>query len=284
MKYLLHHNFTWEEEGTLSRSYQHHVSTYMSEVGLVKTEEVDIPLVKVERSSGGSRKFIVHSNVSRLSYCEDGQDVDVETCDDDILGNPDVVVDVGSIGEKTVTIAPSKEHDYCSLVYVHSEPQDSKNTYDSVCGEQFPPKLSFEKHRRRHKSRHQCTQCDKSFNFKSLLVEHERIHTDDRPFACAFCTKTFKHKKDCKRHMRTHTGERPFKCTDCEKSFICSGNLADHRSVHTDRRPFCCHLCGKTFKRLGDVRKHSKICPSKRSQETKTDDLVVNMDMFMLYD
>ena len=58
MKYLLHHNFTWEEEGTLSRSYQHHVSTYMSEVGLVKTEEeVDVPLVKVERSSEGNKVY-----------------------------------------------------------------------------------------------------------------------------------------------------------------------------------------------------------------------------------
>jgi len=233
MKYLLHHNFTWEEEGRLSRSYQHHVSTYMSEVGLVKTEEVD-PLVKVESSSDGSRKFVVHSNVSRLSYCENGQDVDVETFDGEILGNSDVV-GVGSSGEKTVTIAPSREHDYCSFICVYLEPQQSE--YSCVlCGKQFPSKLSFRNHMKTHPKPHQCTECDRSFSSKSHLKQHGLTHTGERPFACMFCTKTFKRKDSCIKHTRTHTGEKPFKCTDCEKSFISRSHWAHHRkSVHIDK-------------------------------------------------
>ena len=225
----------------------------------------------------------MQSDVCRLSHCEDGQDVDIETCDDEILANSDVVVGVGSPGEKSVTIAPSKEHDYCSLVYVQSDLRDGNNTWD-LFGKQFPTKRRLQYHMRTHNKPHQCTECDKSFATKNELASHVRMHTDDRPFACAFCTKTFKRKSDCKRHTRTHTGQKPFKCTDCGKSFICSSYLADHRSVHTDRRPFCCHQCGKTFKRLGALRVHSKICASERSQETKTEDSVSNMDMFMLYD
>ena len=32
----------------------------------------------------------------------------------------------------------------------------------------------------------QCYYCNKSFNFKHKLIEHERIHTGETPFSCKY--------------------------------------------------------------------------------------------------
>ncbi|GBO43109.1 Gastrula zinc finger protein xFG20-1 [Araneus ventricosus] len=103
-----------------------------------------------------------------------------------------------------------------------------------------------------------CTECGKSFKWKSHLVIHYRTHTGEKLYPCGRCDKRFSTKTILTNHLRTHTGEKPYSCDLCNKSFSTKGNLNDHRRTHTGDRPYKCTLCEKAFSRSSNLNVHYK--------------------------
>jgi KRAB domain-containing zinc finger protein len=138
-----------------------------------------------------------------------------------------------------------------------------------------------------------CQQCHKTFEKKSKLDSHTKVHSGENPFSCKLCGKSYAHrgnlalhcryvhpevvdpnktkrhscsqcgksfvqKSDLDRHMRIHTGEKPFSCTLCCKSFTRSSLLRQHMRVHTGEKPYGCKVCGKSFKQNAHLAVHHK--------------------------
>lgn len=74
-----------------------------------------------------------------------------------------------------------------------------------------------------------CSECGKSFRYRSDLRRHFARHTALKPHACPRCGKGFKHSFNLANHLRSHTGERPYRCSACPKGFRDSTGLLHHQ-------------------------------------------------------
>ncbi|CAN8175056.1 unnamed protein product [Coccothraustes coccothraustes] len=93
----------------------------------------------------------------------------------------------------------------------------------------------------------------------SAYIQHQPIHTDERPFRCPDCRKGFKHNSHLIRHRHFHTRDGPNECPVCHKRFQTSSNLRLHERIHTEERPFRCPACGKGFKHNFILIRHQRM-------------------------
>lgn len=132
------------------------------------------------------------------------------------------------------------------------------------CDKTYTIRNSLYDHMRRQHSgseRISCEICSATFNRKSSLRQHAKVHMGDKraKFPCSVCQKFCSTKGNLKIHMRIHTGERPHVCEVCGKSFIDPTYLRIHSRLHTGERPYSCQYCERTFLDPRNYRKHIKI-------------------------
>ncbi|CAH0403046.1 unnamed protein product [Chilo suppressalis] len=131
------------------------------------------------------------------------------------------------------------------------------------CGEVLPSKKAMQSHIATHKSvrskqikRFECGMCGKRCSSQAMLIMHERVHTNERPFPCQLCHLRFKTKTHLRTHQLTHTREKKFGCSVCMKFFALKGNLVVHLRTHTGERPYVCSICEEAFIDSKYLKKH----------------------------
>ena len=103
-----------------------------------------------------------------------------------------------------------------------------------------------------------CSVCQKKFEFKSKLKEHEFVHTSARVHKCHQCSAAFKTQLSLKGHIKTHTGEYNYFCQFCEKGFYAPRDVKDHENTHTGQKPYKCELCDYRCARKTNIGIHMK--------------------------
>ena len=142
----------------------------------------------------------------------------------------------------------------------------------SECPMELPTLKLLDRHQwQMHEvSRYVCRFCNKMFARPNRLAEHERIHTNEKPFVCKYCGMSFRRQECYNKHQLTHAPPvLDYKCSYCESRFKMPYQRDDHeRGFHKTVQIACPFHCGEIFYRASHVIKHREECPrnSKRSQ------------------
>lgn len=98
--------------------------------------------------------------------------------------------------------------------YTHHEAGQFACTVDG-CDFTCETRREFSIHSKEHTAKYLCIECGKECRSKQALIEHRRMHTNERPYVCSEtdCGKSFRLKAQLAAHIRVHRGEKIARCT-----------------------------------------------------------------------
>lgn len=140
----------------------------------------------------------------------------------------------------------TKHQIHCHKKAVHL---DAPEVCD-ICGNVYKNQLALRAHKKRHDEKNRkyaCNDCGRSFFNSSLLKQHIRIHTKEKPFKCPMCIYTSACKENISKHtLSVHKVKvkaidlRKQKFTDTEVSPMNDVNVKA-QAIESETEEYMCH-------------------------------------------
>lgn len=118
---------------------------------------------------------------------------------------------------------------------IHKKNLIRKNHICEICSQSCYSSSDLRIHYRIHTGErpYDCPLCDWSFSMKSSLKGHLKTHERKpkqkrAPLICKYCFKILKTPSLLREHIKVHTDERPFKCAVCDRGFRNRKGMRDH--------------------------------------------------------
>ncbi|ODN05510.1 Transcription factor IIIA [Orchesella cincta] len=235
----------------------------MGKPGISKSNRIDTTVLKVPQyccEVKGCRKYF--HKLSRLKYhqnthlAEKPFKCDYDGCTSSYYRPNHLKRHVESIHESSAKI--SKEH--------KCDHEGCEAAFDSEAS------LYYHKKRKHSVQQFECSFCDKKFQKKWMLKEHEAGHTGGNPFKCdeEACGKEFRDFRLFRAHKRVHEKakreKQVYNCSveQCQLSFTKWSELVNHKkSCHPTELK--CSVCEKTFSSKQYLKVHVQVHEEERT-------------------
>ena len=124
-------------------------------------------------------------------------------------------------------------------LYVHQRVQCNQTCLDKkikvyicpLCENTFRDSFSLNVHMKIHsEGNNKCSErnCKTSFRKKQDLIAHKYGCHNKLNFKCLKCERTFTRRRSLNQHQRIHTDEKPYKCSFCGYAAKWKANLSAH--------------------------------------------------------
>ena len=111
------------------------------------------------------------------------------------------------------------------------------------CQKVFNFRKHLVQHEKKESNKHICLECGKTLGSIAALRKHSKVQ-HEHVYRCPECTQGFINKSDLNVHMKTHRPEKPHECNHCSMKFSLKDNLDLHLTQH-DNSENCCSLCSE---------------------------------------
>lgn len=110
-------------------------------------------------------------------------------------------------------------------------------------------------------SEYVCQMCDRYFQYKHGLDEHNKHHFGNKIYNCSKCTKTLSSKMDLYCHnVINHSWKTNYQCKLCKTYWITEDMYAEHMRTHAgEKRLYTCAECDKKYKTIGKFKVHRAL-------------------------